>query len=203
MVNIYSHLLIKKQENLSPESQKYLEFIGAGVRRMEELIRDLLSFARNVQSEALSLEPVSLRSCLDKALATLQVQIEQKSARIDIAALPMVMGEETQLPQLFQNLLSNALKYSKADVAPVLQIESRRDNNQWVISVRDNGIGFKQEYEQHIFGLFKRLHRNEYAGTGLGLAICKRIVERLGGRIWAESQPGVGSTFFFTLTAAD
>ncbi len=203
MVNIYSQMLIKKQENLSPESQKYVEFIGAGVRRMEELIRDLLSFARNVQSEALALEPVGLRNCLDKALATLQVQIEEKSARLEIGELPTVMGEETQLPQLFQNLLSNALKYSKADVAPVLQIESRRNGKEWVISVRDNGIGFKQEYEHHIFGLFKRLHRNEYAGTGLGLAICKRIVERLGGRIWVESEPGVGSTFFFTLTAAD
>ena len=85
----------------------------------------------------------------------------------------------------------------------MLQIASRRSGKEWVISVGDNGIGFKQEYERHIFGLFKRLHRNEYAGTGLGLAICKRIVERLGGRIWAESHPGIGSTFFFTLTAAD
>jgi PAS domain S-box-containing protein len=203
MVNIYSQMLIKKQQNLTPDSLKYVEFIGAGVRRMEELIRDLLSFARNVQSEALTLEPVSLRICLDKALATLQVQIDEKSARLEIGELPRVMGEETQLPQLFQNLLSNALKYSKADTAPVLQIESRRHNKEWVISVRDNGIGFKQEYERHIFGLFKRLHRNEYAGTGLGLAICKRIVERLGGRIWAESELGAGSTFFFTLTAAD
>ena len=203
MVNIYSQLLIKKQENLSPEALKYVEFIGGGVRRMEELIRDLLSFARNVQSEALTLEPVGLRSCLDKALATLQVQIDEKSARLEIGQMPLVMGDETQLPQLFQNLLSNALKYAKADIAPVLQIASRRSGKEWVISVGDNGIGFKQEYERHIFGLFKRLHRNEYAGTGLGLAICKRIVERLGGRIWAESHPGIGSTFFFTLTAAD
>ncbi len=104
MVNIYSQMLIKKQENLSPESRKYVEFISAGVLRMEELIRDLLSFVRNVQSEALTLELVCLRSCLDKGLATLQVQIEEKSARLQIGKLPSVMGEETQLPQLFQNL---------------------------------------------------------------------------------------------------
>jgi signal transduction histidine kinase len=109
------------------------------------------------------------------------------------------MGDETQFAQLFQNLISNALKYAKPGVAPLIQIYSERLNNEWVISVRDNGIGFRQEFAGHIFGLFKRLHRGEYPGTGLGLAICKRIVERYGGRIWATSQPGEGSTFSFAL----
>ena len=113
------------------------------------------------------------------------------------------MGDQTQLPQLFQNLLSNALKYAKPGSSPAIRISVQRLGNEWIVSVRDNGIGFKQEYAEHIFGLFKRLHRDEYAGTGLGLAICKRIVERFGGRIWVESVPGEGSTFSFTVLATE
>jgi light-regulated signal transduction histidine kinase (bacteriophytochrome) len=170
---------------------------------MEQLIRDLLTFARTVQAETVATQAVSLQSCLGKALDILQVQIEEKQATIDVGDLPVVMGDETQIPQLFQNLLSNALKYSKKNATPKIQVWAIRNDKEWIISVKDNGIGFKQEYANRIFGLFKRLHNDEYPGTGLGLAICRRIVERCNGRIWAESVPGEGSTFSFTLGAKE
>lgn len=203
-VNAYSQLLVQRFGKATPEqSQKYVEFIGKGVRRMEELIRDLLSFARTVQSHELETEPVPLKASLDKALDILRPQIEEKEAEIVMGELPVVMADDTQLPQLFQNLISNALKYSKSTARPKIDISATRSEKEWTISIRDNGIGFKQEYARHIFGLFKRLHKDEYPGTGLGLAICQRIVERFGGRIWAESVPGQGSTFFFTLQGAE
>ncbi len=204
MVNAYSQLLVQRLGKAGPDQIKiYSDFISTGVRRMEELIHDLLSYARTVQGESPTLEALPLRSCLDKALEVLRAQIDAKNASIEIGELPVAMGEGTQLPQLFQNLLSNALKYSKPDSNPMISISAQPLNREWIISVRDNGIGFKQEFAEHIFGLFKRLHRDEYAGTGLGLAICKRIVERCGGRIWAESGLGEGSTFSFTLTRAE
>jgi signal transduction histidine kinase len=107
------------------------------------------------------------------------------------------------MAHVFQNLLSNALKYCKKDTAPEIDICALRDGDYWTISVRDNGIGFEPQYAERIFGLFKRLHKDEYPGTGLGLAICKRIVERYGGRIWAESRLGEGARFYFSLPAAD
>jgi signal transduction histidine kinase len=106
----------------------------------------------------------------------------------------------TQLQQLFQNLIGNAIKYCRPDVRPVIDVQARRDNDYWLFSVRDNGIGIESDYKERIFGLFKRLHTgDEYSGTGIGLAICQRIVERYRGRIWVESEPGKGSTFFFSL----
>ncbi len=200
MVNAYSQLLVQRLETANPEQlQRYVEFIGTGVRRMEQLIRDLLSFARTVQSEAPVLEPVSLEVCLARALDVLRAQIEEKSAAIEAGELPVVLADQTQLTQVFQNLISNALKYSKPNAALKVIISAAPTGVVWTVSVQDNGIGFKQDYAEHIFGLFKRLHRDDYSGTGLGLAICKRIIERFGGRIWANSIPGEGSTFSFTL----
>jgi light-regulated signal transduction histidine kinase (bacteriophytochrome) len=113
--------------------------------------------------------------------------------------MPRVRGDAAQLAHVFQNLLSNALKYRNKGVSPEIHCGAELAGNQWIVSVRDNGIGFEQQYAERIFGLFKRLHKDEYPGTGLGLAICKRIVERYGGRIWAEGRPGEGSTFHFSL----
>jgi light-regulated signal transduction histidine kinase (bacteriophytochrome) len=201
MVNAYSQLLVKRlHDSDAAQLERYVEYIGSGVRRMEQLIRDLLSFARTVQSETPPLTPVPLAECLDKALLVLRAQAEEKNARIETGDMPVVMGDETQLPQVFQNLISNALKYAKAGVIPQIHISAVECDREWVISVQDNGIGFKQDYAEHIFGLFRRLHRDEYAGTGLGLAICKRIIERMGGRIWAASSPGEGATFSFALS---
>ncbi len=204
MVNSYSQLLVKRIGSAPPEQiQKYADFITSGAHRMQQLIEDLLSFARTVHSGESTLEPVALASSVNQALEVLRPRIEESNARIEISQLPLVLGEEMQFVQLFQNLLSNALKYSKSDVPPHIRIYAEQSDSEWIISVADNGIGFRQEFTNHIFGLFKRLHRGEYPGTGLGLAICKRIVERHNGRIWARSEPGKGSTFSFALTGAD
>jgi len=113
--------------------------------------------------------------------------------------LPTVRGEASQFALVFQNLLSNSLKYHRKEVAPEIEVSSLREGEEWVISVRDNGIGFEPRYERRIFGLFKRLHKDEFSGTGLGLAICERVIERYGGRIWAEGRPGRGATFHIAI----
>jgi light-regulated signal transduction histidine kinase (bacteriophytochrome) len=144
-----------------------------------------------------------LGAALNEALAVLKNRMEESGAAISADRLPTVRGDAPQLAHVFQNLLSNALKYRKKDTPPQIRISAKRDGDSWIVSVADNGIGFETRYAERIFGLFKRLHRDEYPGTGLGLAICKRVLERYGGRIWAEGRPGEGSTFYFALPAAD
>jgi signal transduction histidine kinase len=130
------------------------------------------------------------------------MSLRQAEAEISRDTLPQVQGDERQLSQVFQNLLSNCIKYRRKDRLLRLRIAAQRTNGDWLISVADNGIGFDPQYSERIFGLFKRLHTDDYPGTGLGLAICRRIVERYGGRIWAESEgDGRGATVFFTLRA--
>ena len=116
---------------------------------------------------------------------------------------PSARGETAQMVHVFQNILSNALKYRNKTSPPEIHVSAERRRRQWLISIRDNGIGFEPRYSERIFGLFKRLHKEDYPGTGLGLAICKRIVERYGGRMWAEGRPGEGATFYFTLPRLD
>ncbi|MGI8961424.1 MAG: sensor histidine kinase [Bryobacteraceae bacterium] len=129
-------------------------------------------------------------------------EIEATGAAISATSFPVVCGETQQLSNVFQNLVSNALKYRREEVAPQLHISVECHDEQIVVAVQDNGIGFEQQYAEQIFGLFPRLHKEEYAGTGLGLAICNRNIERYGGRIWAEGRPGEGATFFFSLPPA-
>jgi light-regulated signal transduction histidine kinase (bacteriophytochrome) len=138
---------------------------------------------------------------LAESLRILDGRITEAGAKITAGPLPSVCGDAMQLALVFQNLLSNSLKYRKPGVAPDVRICAESDGDQWVVSVADNGIGFDQQYSERIFGLFKRLHKDEYPGTGLGLAICQRIVERYGGRIWAEGKPGAGAVFYFALPA--
>jgi light-regulated signal transduction histidine kinase (bacteriophytochrome) len=133
----------------------------------------------------------------------LKTRIQENGATIRIGFLPTVRGDEAQLAHVFQNLLSNALKYRNSGAAPDIRISSQMGDRRWIISVADNGIGFEPQYKERIFGLFKRLHKDDYPGTGLGLAICKRIVERYGGRIWADARPGDGATFHFSLVPAE
>jgi light-regulated signal transduction histidine kinase (bacteriophytochrome) len=135
-------------------------------------------------------------------MSVLKNDIEECAAVITAESLPTVRGDTSQMAHVFQNLLSNALKYRKSEVPPAIRVSAEPDGRHWIVSVRDNGIGFDPRYAGRIFGLFKRLHTKEYPGTGLGLAICKRIVERYGGRIWAESTPGEGATFYFALPKA-
>ena len=133
----------------------------------------------------------------------LQERLVSTGARVKRDPLPVVQGEVSQISQVFQNLLSNSFKYCRPGVVPEIAITARAQGDRWIVAVCDNGIGFEKQYAERVFGLFKRLHRDQYPGTGLGLAICKRIIERYGGRIWAESEPGCGSVFSFELPAAE
>lgn len=199
MVNIYTQLLIRRHAGHSEEAQQYAGTIHRGVNRMEALIHDLLTFSRTIHSEDTDAGIADLSAALTEATSVLQERIIETGASISAPQLPTVYGNTRQLALVFQNLLSNALKYQSNGTRPQIDITARGDGTNWVIAVRDNGIGFEPRYTERIFGLFKRLHKEEYPGTGLGLAICRRIVERYKGQIWAESTPGGGSTFYFSL----
>jgi light-regulated signal transduction histidine kinase (bacteriophytochrome) len=166
---------------------------------MQELINDVLSYSRTVYEDRRPAGMADLGESLSRALETLSSRITDAGATVTAGDLPTVAGDTVQLALVFQNLLSNSLKYHRANVAPEIHVSGEAKGDEWIIRVRDNGIGFKQEYAQRIFGLFKRLHKDEYPGTGLGLAICQRIVERYGGRMWAEGRPDEGATFYFAL----
>ena len=199
MVNIYTQQILRTVGPGNEKLSQYSAFVRQGVTRMEDLIHDLLTFSRTVQSDELPVGTADLPEAFAEALAVLKNRIEEAGAVIQVAPLPSVRGDTSQMAHVFQNLLSNALKYRKKDVAPKIEVTAARDGDRWTVSVRDNGIGFEPQYAERIFGLFKRLHKDEYEGTGLGLAICTRIVERYGGRMWAEGAPHVGSVFYFAL----
>jgi light-regulated signal transduction histidine kinase (bacteriophytochrome) len=199
MVNIYTHLILRHIGGDDPALNQYGSFVHQGVMRMEGLIRDLLTFSRAVHGEVLLVGSADLTASLADATSVLKNSIESAQAVINAGPLPTVRGDTIQLSHVFQNLISNALKYHKKDVPPEISISAELEGDEWIIAVRDNGIGFEPRYASRIFGLFKRLHKDEYPGTGLGLAICQRVVERCGGRMWAEGRPGEGATFFFAL----
>lgn len=170
---------------------------------MQRLIRDLLTFSRLSQEEAAAqLTHVDSMAALLDALQICQPAIEESGARIAYDPLPPVLGDELQLALLFQNLISNGLKYRRHGVRPEIHVgvTAGEDGRQFLFSVSDNGSGFESAYSELIFRPFERLQRDRSSGTGLGLAICRRIVERMGGRIWAESEVGQGSRFYFTIT---
>jgi signal transduction histidine kinase len=198
-VNSYAQLLARKyQGNLDAKADKYLGYIMEGATRMQQLINDLLEFSR-VGTRGKELKPTACEVVLDRVLQNLQVAIAQSQARVTHDPLPTVMGDEIQLIQLFQNLISNAIKFRREE-PPTVHISAAPGENEWVFSIRDNGIGMEPEYFERIFVIFQRLHsRVEYPGTGIGLAVCKKILERHGGHIWVESQLQVGTTFHFTL----
>lgn len=198
-VNIYTQLILRDIGSEGEKLGQYANFIQRGVVRMEALIRDLLTFSRAVHDEEPPIGAADLSTSLGEALSVLKEDIEGSAAVITAESLPMVRGDTSQMAHVFQNLLSNALKYRKNEAPPEIRVSAQPDGGDWIVSVRDNGIGFEPRYADRIFGLFKRLHTKEYAGTGLGLAICKRIVERYGGRIWAEGRLGDGAAFHFSL----
>jgi len=199
-VRIFSDMLYKRCHNrFDGQELEFLEYVREGSMRMEMLVRDLLSYtqASKMQKPA---TPVDANAAFEAALGNLAGAIAETKATIQSDALPPVPVSATQLTQLFQNLVSNALKYHRPEAPPHVQVRAVKENGSWVFSVKDHGIGIEPEYKERIFGLFKRLHtRDEYSGTGIGLAICQRIVETHGGRIWVESRPGEGSTFRFTI----
>ena len=202
MLNLYTELLLKKLGGGDGECGIYANVIRQCVSRMDALLRDLLTFSHAVHSEELPGGTADLSASLNEALTMLHGQIAETGAIIEVEALPMVRGDTSQMAQVFQNLLSNAMKYRQQGVPVRITISVQPDGDRWTVSVKDNGIGFEPRYAEHIFGLFKRLHNREFPGTGLGLAICKRIVERYGGRIWAEAALGQGANFSVSLPRA-
>ena len=196
----YVQLLARRYEGtLDEDGELFMRFIVEGATRMKRLINDLLDYSRLGRSEV-PFVPTDCAAVLEQVLANLQVAIEETGAIIHRASLPVALGDALQLSQLWQNLLSNALKFGGKP--PEIWIGASRQEREWLFWVRDNGIGLDEQYTERIFAIFQRLHtREEYPGTGIGLAICKRIVERHNGRLWVESQPGAGATFFFTIPA--
>ena len=201
-VKIYSELLARRLKGqLSPETEGFLDVVAAGAARMELLVRDLLSYTKSTLLDRPT-ERAEASEALSGALANLESSIRDSGAEVTSGPLPALRVHTTQLQQILQNLIGNAIKYRRPEVPPVIAISARRDNEFWLFSVKDNGIGIPPEYKERVFGLFKRLHTSqEYPGTGIGLAICQRIVERYHGRIWVESELDRGSTFCFTLPA--
>ncbi len=201
MVTNYLQLLTNYYANqLDERAKEFIAFAGDGAGRMRLLIDGLLAYSR-VGTQGRPLAPTDCAQALQNALTNLQIAIEESRATITVNPLPSVMADEVQLTQLFQNLVGNAIKF-RGQALPQIDIGATQHNSEWRFWVRDNGIGLDPEFAERIFIIFQRLHtREEYAGAGLGLAICKRIVERHGGHIWVESQPGQGATFYFTIPA--
>jgi len=199
MVASFTQLLARRYRGkLDKDADEFIAYAVDGANRMQQLLNDLLAYSR-VGTRGRPLVPVDCNSVLAKARANLFMSLEESGAKLSSDPLPMVRGDEVQLVQLFQNLIANALKFRGAN-PPEIQIATQETDDSWIFAVRDNGIGIAPAHQQRIFLIFQRLHpRSEYAGTGIGLAICKKIVERHGGRIWVESEPGHGATFYFSL----
>jgi two-component system sensor histidine kinase/response regulator len=199
MVNSYLTLLTERYGGkLDADAREFIGYALEGGARMSRLINALLAYSR-LGTRGKAFEDVNCETILSQALDNLQVAIAESQAVVTHDPLPTVQGDDTQLLQLFQNLLGNAIKFRSAE-PPRVHISAKAEGGSFVFSVSDNGIGIDPQYYERIFIIFQRLHnREDYPGTGIGLAISKRIVERHGGRIWIESLPGKGSTFFFTL----
>jgi PAS domain S-box-containing protein len=199
MVASYTQLLSKRYKGkLDSDADEFISYAVDGANRMQMLINDLLDYSR-VGTRGKDFVMTKFDDVLEKTLGDLKKAVEESGAKVTIDPLPSLMSDEGQIGQLFQNLISNAIKF-RGDDPPQIHISSEKNENKWIFSVRDNGIGIDSEYSNRIFEIFQRLHsKEEYAGSGIGLAICKKIVERHGGNIWIESEPGKGSTFYFTI----
>ena len=197
-VSGFTVLLQKRyKQKLDAEADRYLSHIVEGTERMNHLIADLIEYSRVARRE-ITVAPLNVNTVIEKTLDNLTFEIQESDAVITVDPLPTVSGNSTQLIQLFQNLIGNAIKY--CNVTPNIHISAERKKREWLFRVRDNGIGIDPQQFDRIFQIFQRLHAiDEYSGTGIGLAVCKKIVENLGGHIWVESKPSEGSTFFFTL----
>jgi PAS domain S-box-containing protein len=204
MVASYTQLLAKRYKGrLDSEADEFIAYAVDGSTRMQGLIQDLLAYSRSGTNEK-ALREISTEKALKDALSNLRATIQESDALVTHDSLPAVTSDDTQLVQVFQNLVGNAIKYRSAEVPHVHVSATKNGGKDWIFSVRDNGLGIDPQYFQRIFVLFQRLHgREQFKGTGIGLTICKKIVERLGGRIWVESQPEKGSIFYFSLPERD
>lgn len=186
-------------EQLDEKTQKLIGFASEGAQRMQVLIEDLLDFSRitRIRNES---KPVDLNKVLRIVKLDLKVRIEETGAVINSTELPTINGDEIQLRRLFQNLISNSLKYRHQDRKPEIDISATKNSDHWLIEFKDNGIGFNQEHAERIFLLFQRLHpKSSYSGTGIGLTVCKKVIEQHNGEIWAEGKVGEGVSFFIKL----
>lgn len=199
MVAAYTQLLAERyQGKLDANADKYIHYAVDGALRMQTLVQDLLAFSRVGRNGRIPV-PVDMNGVVQLVLSNLRTVIRETNAQVDLRQLPEVVVDATQMVQLFQNLIGNALKFRGCG-APRISITAERNEGEWTLAVTDNGIGIAPEHAETVFVIFKRLHTQaEYPGSGIGLAICKKIVEQHGGRIWVESQPGQGSAFKFTL----
>jgi hypothetical protein len=203
MVPSYVQLLQRRyQGKLDADADDFIGFAVDGATRMQHLIQGLLSYSR-INTHGKPPSPTDIGEVLGQVTTNLRLAIDESNARITHESVPVVEADATQLVQLFQNLIANAIKFCSA-LPPQIHISAEKEDPYWVFSIRDNGIGLDPEFADRIFAIFQRLHsRKDYPGTGIGLAICKRIVERHGGTIWVTSAPGEGSTFCFTLPASE
>jgi signal transduction histidine kinase len=200
-ITSFSQLMaVRYKGRLEEDADEFIGYIVTASKRMTDLINALLQIVRLRKAGQPTLR-VSFDKLLDDAEASLQASIRENNVRIERGPMPDLLVDRVQMLQVLQNLISNAIKYRRTD-SPVIHILATRTGAEWQISVADNGRGFGQEFSERIFGLFQRLHGREVEGTGMGLYIARRIIERHGGRIWAESKEGFGTTFFFTLPAA-
>jgi PAS domain S-box-containing protein len=201
MVSSYTELLAEHYKGkLDEKAEKYIHYAVDGAKRMQQLVKDLLAYSR-VDSQAKAPTIIKSGIVVEDVLDRLKAAIEESHARIVYDGLPAVRADTVQLAQVFQNLIGNALKFH-GERTPQIRIGAERKNDKWVFRVEDNGIGIDMQYAERIFQMFQRLHeRGRYAGSGIGLAIAKKIVERHGGRIWFDSQPQHGTTFYFTMPA--
>jgi light-regulated signal transduction histidine kinase (bacteriophytochrome) len=201
LVATYCDLLKRRQgDKLDAEGREFVDYALDAAQRMQQLIDGLLDFAR-VGNRAPAREPTDLNDVVRDALANLELALAECGGRVTFDKLPTVPADRTLLSQLFQNLISNALKF-RAERPPRIVIQTLRRGQLWHFAVIDNGIGIDPRHAEKVFDIFRRLHsREQYPGTGIGLALCKRIVERHGGTIWVKSQPDKGSAFHFTLSA--
>jgi signal transduction histidine kinase len=202
MVSNFTQLLAERYDaKLDNDGREFIAYAVEGATRMQTLVQDLLSLSR-VGTRGKNLEVVRLDEVVDRAVANLEFAIQENGASVSHDEMPEVMADSSQMMQLFQNLIGNGIKFKGAE-PPRVHISAVRNGKEWTFSVRDNGIGFEPQYAERIFAIFQRLHsRDEYQGNGIGLTICRKIVERHQGRIWAESKPGSGTTFYFTMPAA-
>lgn len=201
MVATYTQLLAERYRGrLDADADKYIHYAVDGALRMQALVQDLLAFSR-VGRQGTDLQSTDCNAVVEMAVKNLQSAVDESHAQVTYDRLPEVLADRSQLVQVFQNLIGNAIKFRGAE-PPAIRISASKRRKEWVFAIVDNGIGIAPEHAEIIFAIFKRLHTAaEYPGSGIGLAICKKIIERLGGRIWVESQTGRGSTFKFALPA--